>query len=83
MVTSIVGDNFCDSDCSCVNNECFEPVGTGYGSSDGIFYISWAGHDVTGTMLKSSTMRLSRDSLYSVTSVSGQLKKFVDGLKKW
>jgi hypothetical protein len=79
-----VGDNFCDDNCVCSNNECFEAYGTGYGSSDGIFYISWAGHDLSGTMLKSSTMRLSRYSLYSVSSVSGQLGKFIDGLKgRW
>ena len=70
----IVGDNFCDGSCICHNDECFESSGSGYGTTDCTFYISWAGDDVNGKSLLSSSMRLSRFSLYSVSSVYSAIK---------
>lgn len=72
--TGIVGDNFCDGSCFCYSEECYETSPTGYGSTDGVFYISWAGDDSNGKSLLSSAMRLSRFSLYSVSSVYSSVR---------
>ena len=84
VASSIAGDNFCDSSCSCWNSECYETYsGTGgLGTTDIVLYTSWAGSDESGTILKSSTMRLSRYSLYSVSSVSNQMKEYLNTLTK-
>lgn len=70
----IVGDNFCDGSCVCYNNECFESNSKGYGTIDCTIYVSWAGTDTSGTHLLSNTMRLSRYSFYSMSSVYSAVK---------
>ena len=73
-LASIVGDNFCDSDCVCYQSECFESSAGGYGSVDGVLYISWGGDDANGKSLLSSSRRLSRFNMYSVTGVYSSVK---------
>jgi len=43
----IIGDNVCDSVActNCDNGECFDLLGAGYGTTDGVFYVSWLGKD--------------------------------------
>ena len=73
-LASIVGDNFCDHDCVCYQNECFESSVGGYGTVDGVLYVSWGGDDVNGKSLLSSARRLSRFNMYSVTGVYSSIK---------
>jgi hypothetical protein len=73
-LSSIVGDNFCDSSCTCYQNECFESSTIGYGSVDGVLYVSWAGDDINGNSLLSSSRRLSRFNMYSVSGVYSAVK---------
>ena len=75
VLTSIVGDNFCESDCVCYLGECYESItSTGYGTIDPVIYVSWAGDDASGKSLLSSSRRLSRFSMYSVSGVYGAVR---------
>jgi hypothetical protein len=73
-LSSIVGDNFCDSGCTCYQGECFESNTGGYGSVDGVIYVTWGGDDANGKSMLSSSRRFSRFSMYSVGSLSSAVR---------
>ena len=74
VLASIKGDNFCEADCVCYLGECYESNTGGYGTKDPVVYVSWAGDDAKGKSLLSSSRRLSRFSMYSVSGVYGSVK---------
>lgn len=75
--SSIVNDNFCDSNCgTCYSGDCFDNFNN-YGSPDIKVYVSWAGSDSKNDQYLSQSQRLSRFNLYSVSSLYSSVKDIV------
>lgn len=70
---SIKGDSFCDSSCgSCYEGDCYDNYSASW--NDLVVYVSWAGSDSKNDQYLSQSQRLSRFSLYSVSSVYSSVK---------
>jgi hypothetical protein len=71
---SIANDKFCDSSCgNCYNGECYDTF-SNYSSPDLKVYVSWAGSDSKNNQYLSQSQRLSRFSLYSVSSLYSSVR---------